>query len=108
MGLKTYQVFWAETAKRDLEIIITYIAAESDERAQAAYRAIKEKAESLHELPLKGRVVPELCFFHISTYRELICSPWRLIYKVEDKKVWVLAVVDGRRNVEDILLDRLV
>lgn len=32
----------------------------------------------------------------------------RLIYKVEGKTVWVLAVVDGRGNVEDILLDRLV
>jgi hypothetical protein len=41
-------------------------------------------------------------------YRELIELPWRIIYKIEEDKVFVLAVIDGRRNMEDILLDRFV
>jgi plasmid stabilization system protein ParE len=59
-------------------------------------------------MPLQGRIVPELRHYNILTYRELINSPWRIIYKIEEKKVWVLAVLDGRRNMEDVLLDRFI
>lgn len=59
-------------------------------------------------MPLQGRIVPELRYYGVLTYRELIRPPWRIIYKTEENKVWVLAVIDGRRNVEDILLDRFI
>ena len=44
----------------------------------------------------------------ILTYRELIERPWRILYRVEANTVYVLALIDARRNVEDILLDRFV
>lgn len=47
-------------------------------------------------------------YYSILTYRELIVPPWRIIYKVDDLKEWVFAVIDGRRNVEDVLLDRFI
>ena len=59
-------------------------------------------------MPEKGRIVPELEFFHIRTYREIIESPWRIIYRIEEQKAHILAVIDGRRNVEDILLQRFL
>jgi plasmid stabilization system protein ParE len=59
-------------------------------------------------MPLQGSVVPELRYHNILTYLELIGPPWRIIYKVEQNNVWVLAVIDGRRTVEDILLDRFL
>ena len=31
-----------------------------------------------------------------------------MIYRVSGKQVWVLVVIDARRNLEDILLDRLI
>ena len=31
----------------------------------------------------------------ILNYRELIRHPWRIIYKVEEDRVWVLAVIDS-------------
>lgn len=103
-----YQVFWTQTAQQDLKKIIAYIAADSEIQARRVYLAIKEKADNLRQMPLQGRIVPELRYFAILTYRELISSPWRIIYKIEENKVWVLAVIDGRRNVEDILLDRFI
>ena len=42
------------------------------------------------------------------TCRELIESPWRILYRIEADTVYVLAVIDARRNVEDLLLDRFV
>jgi toxin ParE1/3/4 len=102
------QVFWTRTAQRDLRKIIEYIAADSATQARKVYLAIKEKADYLRQMPLQGRIVPELRYYGILTYRELISSPWRIIYRGEANKVWVLAVIDGRRNVEDILLDRFI
>ena len=44
----------------------------------------------------------------IRQYRELITTPYRLIYRVRSRDVLVLAVLDARRNLEDVLLDRLL
>jgi toxin ParE1/3/4 len=104
----TYQVFWTQTAQRDLKRIIEYITVDSKIQARKVYFAIKRNAANLRQMPLQGRIVPELSYFNILIYRELINPPWRIIYKIEENKVWVLAVIDGRRNVEDILLDRFI
>lgn len=106
MTKEVYQIFWTHTAQQDLKKIMEYIAADSEIQARRVYLAIKEKADHLRQLPLQGRIVPELRYSGILTYRELISSPWRVIYKTEENIVWVLAVIDGRRNVEDLLLDR--
>ncbi len=103
-----YQVFWTQTAQQDLRKIIEYIAADSKIQAKKVYLAIKQKAVNLREMPLRGRIVPELRYYSVLTYRELISPPWRIIYKVEKETVWVLAIIDGRRNVEDILLERFL
>jgi toxin ParE1/3/4 len=102
----TYQVFWTQTARQDVKRIIEYIAVDSAIQAKRVYLAIKQKADNLRQMPLQGRIVPELRYYSILSYRELTSPPWRIIYKIEETKVLVLAVIDGRRNVEDILLDR--
>ena len=104
----TYQVFWTQTAQQDLKRIIEYIAVDSESQASRVYLVIKQKTANLQQMPLQGRIVPELRYYSILTYRELISPPWRIIYKTEENKVWVLAVIDGRRNMEDILLDRFI
>ncbi len=108
MTIRAYQVFWTQTAQQDLKKIIEYIAADSEIQARKVYLAIKQKADNLWQMPLQGRIVPELRYFSILIYRELIIPPWRIIYRTEENKVWVLAVIDGRRNVEDLLLDRFI
>lgn len=59
-------------------------------------------------LPDRGRMVPELASLDIKAYRELIISPHRLMYRVEPRRVLVVAVFDGRRDLGDVLLARLV
>lgn len=103
-----FQIFWTQTAQQDLRMIIEYIASDSEVQASRIYQDIKLKAKNLSLMPFQGRIVPELRFFNIMTYRELIVSPWRLIYKIEGNKVWVLAVFDTRRDLEDLLLDRVL
>jgi hypothetical protein len=40
-------------------------------------------------------------------YRELIEKPWRMIYRFDDKRVYALAVLDSRRELTSLLLERL-
>jgi toxin ParE1/3/4 len=108
MPRSRYTVYWTETAHNDLENIIAYISNDSIDNALHILSKIREKAETLYSLPDRGRIVPELKFHNIENYRELILYPWRIMYKIDDNKVYVLSVLDGRRNIEDILLERLL
>jgi toxin ParE1/3/4 len=105
---KNYQIKWAVVAQNDLEQIIEYIAIDSPENALRILKKIKLKASGLYTMPDHGRIVPELKDQGIHTYLELIVAPWRIIYRISNTTVFVLSVIDSRRNVEDILLDRFV
>ena len=104
---QTYQIVWAHVAESDLKEIIDYIAIDSPANALKILKKIKQRASNLYTSPERGRVVPELQDQGISTYRELIVPPWRIVYRISAKDVYVLSVLDSRRNVEDILLKRL-
>jgi plasmid stabilization system protein ParE len=105
---KIYDVIWSETSEKDLTGIVEYIAAENPSNAFEIFKGIKQKASRLYTFPDRGRIVPELKDQGIVLYRELIIPPWRIIYRVSKKTVYVLSVLDSRQNVEDILLKRLV
>ncbi|MDH7512470.1 MAG: type II toxin-antitoxin system RelE/ParE family toxin [Clostridiales bacterium] len=105
---KTYEVIWAESAEKDLISIIDYISIDSPFVAHEKFKEIQTKASNLKIYPERGRIVRELQEQGIIQYRELIISPWRIIYRISEKKVYVLSVLDSRRNVEDILLGRFI
>lgn len=106
--IKTFAVEWAESADQDLSRIVGHIAIDSVIDALSALERIKSQAEALKEFPERGRVVPELASQGVYVYREKVVAPWRLIYRIGDERVYVLAVVDSRRNLEDVLLERLM
>lgn len=105
---KKYEVTWSNTAEKDLIAIVEYIAADSPSNALKVFKNIKQKASSLYPFPKRGRIVPELRDQGILQYRELVISPWRVIYRISKKSVYVLSVLDSRQNIEDILLKRLI
>lgn len=103
-----YEVEWAGVAENDLKQIIDYISIDSPDNALKILIKIRQEASTLNTSPERGRIVRELQDNGIQTYRELIVAPWRIIYRISFKTVYVLSVIDSRRNVEDILLDRLM
>jgi addiction module RelE/StbE family toxin len=102
-----YYVVWSNIAENDLKNIIEYIADDSPPNALKILKSIKQKASSLSTFPERGRMVPELRGQGILQYRELVISPWRILYRISEMNVFVLSVLDSRRNIEDILLKRL-
>jgi toxin ParE1/3/4 len=76
------------------------------EAALAADEHIDAAIESLDALGNRGRVVPELRSRGVTTYRELITLPYRIIYRVEPREIWIVAVLDHRRDLDQLLLER--
>jgi len=104
----SFAVYWTDTAKADLTNIIEYIYGDSPQNARNVFGIIKEQAKSLSIYPNRGRIVPELRDVGVMNYRELIVDRWRLVYRVDEMSVFVMAVIDARQNAEDVLFCRLV
>ena len=102
------KVLWTEAAVLDLENLARFIAADSPVNARKVLARLKLKAESLESSPHRGRIVPELAGCGLLRWRELIVRPYRLVYRIDGKRVYILAVLDSRRDLEDVLLERIV
>ena len=74
-------VKWSLPARNDLRQIHDYIAKDSRYYATNVIQEIKEKTETLIELPEIGRTVPEIRDQNI---RELIVYSYRLIYEISE------------------------
>jgi plasmid stabilization system protein ParE len=107
MSSKKFTVFWTKIAQDDFIEIIGHIALDSLANAETIFKNIKEHSIKLENFPERGRIVPELKYHNINNYQELIIHPWRLLYRIEDRKVYIIALFDSRRNLEDILLNRI-
>lgn len=108
MNLKHYSVVWTEVAVQDVERLAAYLSRETPLRAEEILDQIIERAESLQSTPLRGRVPPELKGVSEQEWREIILAPWRILYRISGRRVEIHGVLDGRRSLQDILLDRLL
>lgn len=86
------RVRFTPTGRAQFLAQVAYIRRENP-GAAARFRARAEVVLSrLAHFPESGRVVPE---FPDLPYREVIESPYRFFYRVEDSTVWVVAVWHG-------------
>ncbi len=108
MPERRFRVLWAEAAVGDLEDLVSFVAMDSEGDADRLLRRLEARAATLESSPGRGRVVPELARFGMRRWRELVVRPYRLVYRIEGDTVIVLAVFDGRRDPEDLLLERLL
>ena len=89
---------WSEEALEDIESIANYIEKDSPTYAKSVISKLFEKAELLQEFSELGRKVPEMSNPQI---REIFVYSYRLIYKIEHTKIVFIAVVHGRRLLEN-------
>ena len=88
------RVKWSPEAVEDLESIVNYIERDSQNYARAVISKILEISRGLCEFPMSGRIVPELGDDKI---RERFVFSYRLVYKIEDERILIVAVVHGKR-----------
>ncbi len=103
-----YTVTWARVARDDLHRVLDFIAAERPIDAAKVLDRIESLARSLEPFPARGRHVPELARHGLLDWLEVGAPPWRLIYRVDGRRVEVVALLDGRRRLEELLFERLI
>lgn len=106
--MRRYVVRWAAVARDDLDRAISFIANSSLPNALKVAGRIEALAMSLTTFPRRGRVVPELERHGIREWLQVTEPPWRLIYRIDKRRVEIVALVDGRRSLEDLLFERLM
>lgn len=103
-----YTVHLATAAKNDLLAIVGWIARDSPGTARTIARRLRERIARLRDLPHRGRQVAELVALGVAGYREISENPWRIIYRIDETNIYVVGVLDSRRNLEDLLLERMM
>jgi len=92
------RVVWTEHAYSQLDEAMAFIARDRPETAIAWLERILDKGASLAEFPDRGRVVPETSRQDV---RELVISPYRLVYRRDPDMVTITMVVHGRRRLDE-------
>ena len=105
---KEYKTFISRYAEDDLIEIIVYFYSINQEFSTKLLITIENKIDTLKTFPEQGRIVPELEKQNISVYRELIEGNYRIIYSIQDEIVYIHTIVDSRRNLEEILIKKLM
>lgn len=105
----SYRVHITLAAWRDLEEITDWIV-ENDSPEHAAYvlDRLLEIAQSIADLPQRGSRPAELPPGMAAEFRQVFFKPYRLIYKVTTDSVVIHLIADGRRNLQSLLLRRLI
>ena len=104
-----YNVHIVSDAEDDLFEIYRYVATyDTVNKAENLLTKLEELCKSLKDFPGRGHVPPELDRIGIKLYREIHFKPYRIIYQVIKKDVYVHCILDGRRDLMDLLQKRLL
>ena len=105
----SHKVLLTHSAERDLEEIYDYIA-ENDTQGNADHvlKKLMEVAETLATFPERGSYPKELLLLGIREYRQAHFKPYRLIYRVMGKQVFIYMIADGRRDMQTLLSRRML
>ena len=88
-------VYWTEAALADLRAVEAYIGRHSPRYARGMVERIFARSESLSTLPRLGSIVPE---YEEETLRELLERPYRIVYRIMDRRIDILAIVHAARR----------
>ncbi len=96
------RIIWSPLAVDRVSEIAEYIAQDNPNAAEEWINTVFAKVEQLRSFPESGRIVPEA---NNQKIRELIYSNYRIIYRIEEKRLAVLTVRHGKQilPVDEIL-----
>lgn len=104
MAEKTWEVVWSDSAARELVEIVS----RSRNDVPGLLERLREELGSLESSPRRGPIIAELASVGVRDWRELVVDSYRILYRIGDEVVRVAALIDGRRDLEDLLLERLI
>ena len=104
-----YRVMLVDSAELDLDEIHHYVESnDSPERADELLDGMERTILALAEMPERGHVPPEMERIGVREYREVHFKPYRIVYAIVGDAVIVHSVLDGRRDMQTLLMQRLL
>jgi len=92
------KIIWTELAVEKLEECADYIAIDKPSAALGWVKKIQKSVRKLKGFSESGRKVPEI---NRSNIREIIEGNYRIIYRVEEKRITVLTIRNSRQLLSD-------
>jgi toxin ParE1/3/4 len=98
-----------DSAEQDLKELRSYVVKNFSQATWLkTYGKLKESIRNLAIFPLLGAVPPELETLNLNQYRQIISGMNRVIYEPRADAVYIYMIVDTRRNLETLLMQRLM
>ena len=103
-----FTVRFTRGAQADLRELHSYISKnDSLENADYVAKEIVRTALTLRESPNRGAHPRELLRLGNRNYRQILFKPFRIVYRLRSKTVFIALIADGRREMASLLLRRL-
>lgn len=103
-----YKVIVTSQALNDLFEIYKYVFLNyCVNKADNLISELRLKCFSLDKLPKHGHTLPEIKHLN-NTYRQIHYKSYRIIYKITERVVYVNSVLDGRRELIELLHERIL
>ena len=103
------KVFILESAQADLVALRSYIVKNfSVTTWQATYAKLKLAIRNLARFPQLGGIPDELESLNLTQYRQILSGMNRIIYEVRQDAVYIHLIIDTRRDLKDVLMQRLL
>ncbi|UCF64844.1 MAG: type II toxin-antitoxin system RelE/ParE family toxin [bacterium] len=104
-----YRVFILKDAEQDILELYKYVALnDALSKADRLIEKLEEKCKSLSEYANRGHIPPELDRVSVYNYVEIHYKPYRILYQIIDKDVFIHCILDGRRDLTELLHERLL
>ncbi|MDF1581559.1 MAG: type II toxin-antitoxin system RelE/ParE family toxin [Desulfuromonadales bacterium] len=102
-------VLLTDDAARDLEELYDHIMHHDvPGKADVVLTRIEKAFSRLSAFPDRGVYPKELADLGIRVFREIFFKPYRIVYSIKDNNVYILLIVDGRRDLQALLQRRLL
>jgi plasmid stabilization system protein ParE len=92
------RIQFTPSARRQFLAALQYIRRDNPLAAQNFRKKAELHLRRLGRFPESGRIVPE---FPDLPFREVIVAPYRFFYRVDGRKIWIVAVWHGAQLPDD-------
>ena len=102
------RIFVLQAAEDDIFEVYKYtLENDSNQNAVCVYDQLRETINTLEEYPERGHYPPELERIGVTGFLEIHFKPYRILYEIDGREVFIHAVLDGRRDIQSILERRM-
>ncbi|MCL2763753.1 MAG: type II toxin-antitoxin system RelE/ParE family toxin [Treponema sp.] len=104
-----HEIIWSKDAGDELVDIISYVKYNTGNiTAKKINDKIMNEVEQISENPEGRKIAPLLREFGVNHIHQFNISPWIIYYKLENNKMEIISIIDGRRNLEEILYKKIM